>query len=472
MACRIAHRVCTLICVLTMPLTLALAGENSPPRPNTPHLSEEEENAIVQLRRVIEIAKNRVYPALVFVKPIQEDIESGEAKKREVLGSGVIISPEGLVVTNYHVVEHALLIRCVLSDKRQVEAEILGKDPETDLALLQLKGLDPNESLPYAEFADSDAVEAGDFVMAMGSPFGFERSVSLGIISNTRRYMGFESQYIYNTFIQTDAAINPGNSGGPLVDIRGRVVGINTLAIRGGDGIGFAIPANIVRDIVERLRKNGRVIRAYTGLQLQPLKDFNTNTFIQSDKGVLIRDIRPMSPAAAAGVRPGDLLIAVNSEPVTAMYIEDLPYVERLLADLPIGKPATLTLQRHGEVIDVELVPEERGSLDLAYFDCEKWGFTAKEYNEFSEPSLAFYKKQGVCVSGVKYPSAAYRAGLREDDIILSIDGKPVATVEDLKQVYEEALAREGRNRRVLIRIQRSQFNIPLVLDYSRTDSD
>lgn len=437
-----------------------------------PGEANEEDNAIVQLRRVIEAAKDRVYPALVFVKPIQEDIESGEARKREVLGSGVIISPDGLVVTNFHVVEHALVIRCVLSDKRQVEAKLLGKDPETDLALLKLTGLDPTESLPYAEFANSDLVEAGDFVMAMGSPFGFERSVSLGIISNTRRYMGFESQYIYNTFIQTDAAINPGNSGGPLVDVWGRVVGINTLAIRGGDGIGFAIPSNIVQDIVARLRKHGRVIRAYTGLQLQPLKDFNTNTFIDSDRGVLIRDIRPMSPAAAAGVKPGDLLVAVNNEPVTAMYIEDLPHVERLLADLPIGEPATLHLLRGDNELTVEIVPEERGSLDLAYFNCEMWGFTAKEYNEFSEPTLAFYKKQGVCVSGVKYPSAAQRAGLRERDIILSIDGKAIESIEDLKRVYEEAIQKMGRQRRVLIRVQRAQLSVPMVLDYSRAEAD
>lgn len=433
---------------------------------------DQADNAIVQLRRVIEAAKDKVYPALVFVKPIQEDIESGEAKKREVLGSGVIISPDGLVVTNYHVVEHAVQIRCVLSDKRQLEAEILGKDPETDLALLRLKGLDPNESLPYAKFADSDRIEAGDFVMAMGSPFGFERSVSLGIVSNTRRYMGFESQHIYNTFIQTDAAINPGNSGGPLVDIWGHVVGINTLAIRGGDGIGFAIPSNIVQDIVARLKKDGRVRRAYTGLQLQPLKDFRTNTFIDADAGVLIRDVSPQSPAAAAGVKPGDLLIAVAGTPITAMYIEDLPYVERLLADLPIGEPTTLTLKRGQKKMTIEIVPIERGSLDLAYFNCQVWGFTAKEYNEFSEPSLAFYKKKGVMVSGVKYPGAAFRAGLQERDILLTIDGTPIQSVDDLRKVYEAALKREGRKRRVLIRVQRRQLTVPLVLDYTRAGAD
>ena len=433
---------------------------------------DEADNAIVQLRRMIERAKERVYPALVFLKPIQEDIESGETRKREVLGSGVIITPDGLVVTNHHVVEHAIEIRAVLSDRRQLQARLLGKDPETDLALLQLEGLRSDERLPYAEFADSDQLTSGDFVMAMGSPFGFERSISLGIVSNTRRYMGFEGRYVFNTFIQTDAAINPGNSGGPLVDVYGRVVGINTLALRGGDGIGFAIPSNTVRDVVERLRRDGRVIRAYTGLRLQPLRDFRSNTFVDSDVGVLVRDVAQGSPAQAAGVRPGDLLVAVRGETVTATYVEDLPAVERMLAYLPIGESVTMTLRRGKETFTVTIVPEERGSLDLAYFECKRWGFTAKEYNEFSEASLSFYKRSGVFVSGVKYNGPAYRAGLRERDILLEVAGQKIESVDDLKRAYEAALAKKGPRRRVLLRVKRRQFVLPIVVDYSRASED
>ncbi len=430
------------------------------------------EHAVAQLRRMIEHAKQRVYPALVFLKPIQEDIESGETRKREVLGSGVIITPDGLVVTNHHVVEHAVEIRAVLSDRRQLPAKLLGKDPETDLALLQLEGLRPDEQLPYAEFADSDRLSSGDFVMAMGSPFGFERSISLGIVSNTRRYMGFEGRYVFNTFIQTDAAINPGNSGGPLVDVYGRVVGINTLALRGGDGIGFAIPSNTVRDVVQRLRRDGRVIRAYTGLRLQPLRDFRSNTFVDSDVGVLVRDVAQASPAQEAGIRPGDLLVAVRGETVTATYVEDLPAVERLLADLPIGESVELTIRRGSENLTVTLVPEERGSLDLAYFECKRWGFTAKEYNEFSEPTLSFYKRRGVFVSGVKYGGPGYRAGLREQDILLEVAGRTIETIDDLKTAYEEALAKKGPRKRVLLRVKRRQFVMPIVVDYSRASED
>jgi serine protease Do len=432
----------------------------------------QEKDAVTQLRQIIEAAKDKVYPALVFIKPIQQEYESGEKRRREVLGSGVIISPDGLVVTNYHVVEHAVEIHCVLSDKRQLPVKLLGQDPETDLALLQLEGLGSNEQLPYAEFADSDQVQAGDFVMAMGSPFGFERSISWGILSNTRRYMGFESQYIYNTFLQTDAAINPGNSGGPLVNIEGKVVGINTLGVRGGEGLGFAIPSNVVKEIVARLRREGRVVRAYTGLKLQPLRDFRSNTFVEGNRGVLVRNVELDSPAEKSGIKAGDLLIKVNDQTVTALYIEDLPQVERLLADLPVGQPARLALVRSESELEVSLVPVLKGSLDLAYFECKKWDFTAREYNEFSEPTLAFYRRRGVHVTGVREPGNALRAGLQERDILLEIDGKPIETIEDLSTAYQEAISRKEGPKRVLIKVQRAQLQLPIVLDFRRDYGD
>ncbi|MCD6384160.1 trypsin-like peptidase domain-containing protein, partial [Candidatus Sumerlaeota bacterium] len=168
----------------------------------------------INFEEVIETAKSKIFPALVFVKPIVEEYESGEKKKQRVFGSGVIISPDGYVVTNNHVVEKALEINCVLWNKKQVSANLIGRDKETDLALLKLDVKPEDLPLPYAEFADSSQVDEGQFVMALGAPFGFTRSISLGIISNTNRYLGFESIYKYNVWLQTDAAINPGNSGG------------------------------------------------------------------------------------------------------------------------------------------------------------------------------------------------------------------------------------------------------------------
>ncbi|MFP4053614.1 MAG: S1C family serine protease, partial [Phycisphaerae bacterium] len=226
------------------------------------------------------VAMSRVYPALVFVKPIQEVFEGGERERAEVYGSGVIIDPEGYVVTNNHVAENAIEVNCVLGDKEQVPAVVVGLDPETDLALLKLKLPDDHPPLPYAVFADSSKVREGDLAMALGSPFGFTRSISQGIVSNTQRYLGFSSHHRFNLWFQTDAAINPGNSGGPLVDVDGWIIGINTLGTW-ADGIGFSIPSNVVRDVIGRLRNRAdgvnpdkwpvKVQRAYTGLQLQPL---------------------------------------------------------------------------------------------------------------------------------------------------------------------------------------------------------
>ena len=202
----------------------------------------------IDFRKIIATAKSRVYPALVFVKPVQESFLEGERKRIEVLGSGVIIDPEGYVVTNNHVAEKAVEVNCVLGDKEQVPARVIGLDPETDLALLKLKLKKDHPPLPVAEFADSNQVTEGQFVMALGAPFGFTRSISLGITSNTQRYLGFTTEHKYNVWFQTDATINPGNSGGPLVNTEGRIIGINTLGTFTGN-IGFSIPSNVVRDI-------------------------------------------------------------------------------------------------------------------------------------------------------------------------------------------------------------------------------
>jgi serine protease Do len=428
--------------------------------------SSQNRSTASDFRRIIETAKARVYPALIFVKPIREEFSGGEQKRQEVFGSGVIISPDGLAVTNHHVIEQAVEIQVVLSDKRQVAAEIVGKDAETDLALLRLKGLKESESLPYAAFADSDHVQSGDFVMAFGSPFGFSRSVSLGIVSNTERYLGFEPKHIYNNFIQTDAAINPGNSGGPLVDIDGQIVGINTLGIPGGQGLGFSIPSRVVTDIVNRLRVKSSVDRAWTGLQLQPLIDFNSNTVIQSEVGALIRDVEKDSPSVVAGVQPGDILLEVNGKPLTAKYVEDLPVLRRELADLAIGELAKIAVRRGDATLSLEIKPVLKASVDGADFACKRWNVTVKGFNEFSEPELYFYEKGGVFVNGVRVPGNAQKAGLRRRDIILKIDGRDVKTIDDVRRIYEEVMANNKGPPRVLLEIRRGQFRQPIVLDY------
>lgn len=305
-------------------------------------------------RRIIETAKGRVYPALIFVKPIREEFSGGEQKRQEVFGSGVIISPDGLAVTNHHVVEQATEIQVVLSDKRQVPAEIVGKDAETDLALLRLKGLEEGETLTYASFADSDQVQSGDFVMAFGSPFGFARSVSLGIVSNTERYLGFESKHVYNNFIQTDAAINPGNSGGALVDTSGHLVGINTAIYSrsgGSQGIGFAIPVSLARQVMEQIIATGRVSRGWLGVSARDVIHETTG----AAAGAALVAVQRGGPAERAGLRAGDTVVSINGKEIgdTAALINET-------AALAPGTKAQFKVLRERKVMALAVVLGQR----------------------------------------------------------------------------------------------------------------
>ena len=438
-------------------------------------------------RRQIAAAKDRVYPALVFVKPIRETYDGGQRQREEIYGSGVIIDPAGYVVTNSHVAEKAVRVHCVLGDREQVPAVVVGIDVETDLALLKLQ-LPPQRALPSADFADSDQVESGQVVMALGAPFGFTRSISRGIVSNTTRYLGFSSQHQVNLFFQTDAAINPGNSGGPLVDTAGRIVGINTLGTSTG-GIGFAIPSNIVQDVITRLRRRAdatdpsqwpvKVERAQTGLQLQALRDFNSNTFTEAESGVLIRSVEPESPADKAGIRSGDILLSVGGRPISGLYVEDLPAVRVLLADLPAGAAIDVVVLRRTtgpsaasdpETLTLSMTPLSRGKLEGEDFDCLRWNMTLKEITRLSSPKLhALHPGGGVFVQGIRGSGNANDAGLRPDDVVTQIGETTIATLEDARQAYQALTGPDGpADRKVLVVVRRGRFVHWMVLDWTR----
>ena len=418
-------------------------------------------------RAIISRAKSEVFPALIFVKPIVEDYGSGEKKQQEVFGSGVLISPDGYAVTNWHVVNKAVSINCVLFDKRQVEVQLIGSDRDTDLALLKLPAPPQGTTYPYARFADTAKVQEGDFVMALGSPFGFQRSISLGIISNAQRYIGFDTEYKFNTWIQTDAAINPGNSGGPLIDTGGAIVGINTLGVD-GSGIGFSIPASMVEDIVARLKRDGKVVRAYTGLRLQALQDFHSNTFVESEHGVLIAGVEENSPAAEAGIRAGDILLAVEGKSVEGTYAEMLPAIWRRLADLKVDGPVPMDLQRGGQAVQVRVTPEQKGASEGEDFDCRRWNMTVKEINKYRTPQLYYLKAKGVFVQGIRYPGNAGNSGLSHRDILLTIDKESIETIEDVKRVYQRIVTDEKREKKVVLEVLRSGLRKWIVLDYRR----
>jgi serine protease Do len=428
----------------------------------------------LDFRKVVRSAKDKVFPAVMYIKVLKEDMASGKKVTQEEAGSGVIISAGGEALTNWHVVDKAVEIRCLLFDGRARKARLLGTDKDTDLAFIQL-ALEEGESVPHAELGDSAALKEGDFVMAMGAPWGLNRSVSIGIVSCTRRYLPGNSEY--SLWLQTDAAISPGNSGGPLVNTDGKVVGINTRGVMWGGDMGFAIPSRTVELIISQLRedrKNREVDElaeanwTWTGLQLQPLKDFDKDIYFEGDEGVVVAETDPESPARRAGIRARDRIVRINGEAVTAQREEDLPRVRRLLGLMPKGKEATVELVRDGGPVTLALTPRKKGKVEGEELDCPRWDLTVKTINQFDNPDLYFYRKKGVFIYGIKHPGNAGNADLSEQDIILKIGGKDVATLEDVKAVHKKAIDNVKKEHRIVFTILRNGLMRQVVLDFSR----
>jgi Do/DeqQ family serine protease len=274
--------------------------------------------------------------------------------RRPGLGSGVIIDKRGLVLTNFHVVKGADEISIRLSDKREYRGQILGTDPKTDLAVVRFQ---PDHEVTVASLGDSDALRVGEWAIAIGNPFGLDQTVTVGVISATGRSdVGIAT---YENFIQTDASINPGNSGGPLVNLKGEVVGINTAIVAAGQGIGFAIPINMVKRVVDQLVDKGKVVRGWLGVALQPLSpDLAQSLGLTGTNGAVVGSTITGSPAAQAGLQQGDVIIAYDKTPV-----EDYRHVQRLVAETRVGRSVALQIVRKKQKMDVMVtiaeVPDE-----------------------------------------------------------------------------------------------------------------
>jgi serine protease Do len=416
--------------------------------------------------RIIQDAKTKVFPSVVFIKPIVETFRGGEKEAHEVTGSGVLISADGEVVTNFHVVDKAISIRCLLSDGRHRDADVVGSDKDTDLALLKLKKDDESETFPFAAFGDSSGLTEGDFVMAMGAPWGLNRSVSLGIVSCVRRYIPGSSEY--TLYIQTDASLNPGNSGGPLVNVAGLIVGINSMASLTGGDLGFAIPAETVKDITARIREHRKVERSWTGVSIQPLRDFDQNMYFDADSGVIVSGTAPDSPGQKAGVRNGDRIVKLAGAQVTASTDVDLPAVRRLMASFESGKPVAFEVVRGGQTLTLEVVPRTKGAVEGEEFDCPRWNMTVKAINQFDNPDLYFLREQGVFIFGLKYPGNAEVSGLQRNDIITTIDGREITTLDDVRTVYDEVTGSPARKTRIVLEVLRGGLSRQIVLDFAR----
>ncbi len=385
-------------------------------------------------------ARDRVLPALVHIQPIISVYTSGEKQHTTVTGSGVIFSPEGYVLTNHHVVENAEKVWCTLSNKERITARVVGSDPETDIAVIQLNLQElKTDSLPFAQLGNSDSLQVGQLVLALGSPLGLSRSVSMGVVSSIDRYFPGSGSKIspYNLWIQTDAAINPGNSGGPLINLKGEVIGINARGVFLAENLGFAIPINLAREIAHKIIQKKNIKRAWVGLEFQELHDFKEYLNKPDFQGVLVAEVIPKSPAARAGIQPGDVLVQLNGRPLHAEYEENLPAIRKQFADLPVGKPAAVTLWRHGKLITRTLVPIEEPFQVSTEFEASDWGMAVNNLNWDIYQAQRLPDFYGVYVVGVKTGEAADRADISTNDVIRTIDGHPIRNLEDFKRVYQ-----------------------------------
>ncbi len=353
-------------------------------------------------------------------------------------GSGVIVDAAGYILTNNHVIEDAADIQVRLSDQRKFPARLVGRDPKTDLAVLKIEAPSP---LPVAELGDSDRLRIGQWAIAIGNPFGLDRTVTLGIISATGRMRLGVSQF--ENFIQTDASINPGNSGGPLLNLDGKVVGINTAIVATGQGIGFSIPINMAKDVMAQLIKGGRVVRGWLGIVIQDLSDELAAGFgVAPRSGVLVADVMKESPAEAAGMRAGDIIVEFGGRDTP-----EVPELQRRVAATPPGQPVPLMVLRDKkrERLTVKLgeMPGEE-TLVAAAPTRDGWGFRVAALTADLAQRYDLTAPEGVVVIEVTPGSPAARAGIRPGDAILEVNRQPVRTVEAFRQALAQLKPGEG----------------------------
>ena len=419
---------------------------------------------VPDFRQVVSEAKAAVAPSVVFIRVIYNDTESGRNRKGVASGSGVVISSDGEVLTNHHVIDKTSEIRCQLADGRSFPAKVLGKDKDLDIALLKLELPDGAEPPPVAKLSPR-RLEVGEVVLAMGAPWGLARSVSMGIVSCNDRFL--EDCGDYTLWYQTDAAISPGNSGGPLVDTAGLVVGLNARGNMMG-AQGFTIPSETILEILPDLRRHGEAHWAWFGFRIQPLEDFKRNIRFDAKEGALVADVEQGSPAEKAGLKSNDLLLSVDGEKVTARFWEDIPAIERRLGRKEFEKPCAFVIMRGGKRIDVSVAPTEKGRVEGEEFACERWGLTAKEINRFYNPDLVFFAPDGgVYVSGLAWDGNAENCGFREKDIVVAVGGRNVKSVAEVKAEYEKSLAGLPDRTRIPIVVMRNGRRTTLVLDYT-----
>lgn len=412
---------------------------------------------------------DKVKPAVVNISPASKVVTHpgskprgrGERPPRESgSGTGVIIDKTGYIVTNNHVVGDAKEVEVRLSTNKKYIGKVIGTDPDTDLAVIKIES---GYNLPVVPMGDSSTVKVGQWVIAVGNPFGLDRTVTIGVVSAIGRENVNLSRY--EDFIQTDASINPGNSGGPLFNIDGEAIGINTAIINYAQGIGFAIPSNMVQNVVEQLIANGRVVRGWLGVGIQSLTPELALTFdVNEGQGVLINEVFEGDPAEKAGIKAGDIIVKLNGRVV------DTPQtLSRLIAALAPGKDARLEVVRGGDVKKVTVKLGERTDTAITASipprDESFMGFNVQDLTPELAERFKLKEEKGVLITQIKPGSIAETEGIKEGDLIREINRNPIDNSEDFKKAVEEI--KEGDS--VLIRVIRENRAFYVVL---KTKSD
>ncbi len=352
--------------------------------------------------------------------------------KQRSLGSGFIIDPSGTIVTNNHVIEDADQITVKLNNGEEHDAEIIGRDPNTDLALIKLKS---EGNFPAVPLGNSEALRVGEWVIAIGSPFGLEHTVTAGIVSAKGRVIGSGP---YDDFIQTDASINPGNSGGPLLNMAGEVIGINTAIIAGGNGIGFAVPVNLARGIVDQLEKYGEVTRGWLGVGIQDISGEMAAYYgLKTGKGVLVADVFEDDPADLAGIKPQDIILEVDGKRVTTSR-----ELTGLIAEIRVGKTVNVKVLRAGDekTMKVKIAKRENEKLAARPNNREfgdELGVRISNLTDEIMQRFNLQENRGVLVINVERGSKAAQAGIRAGDIIREINHMEVVSVDDYRKIIK-----------------------------------
>jgi len=373
------------------------------------------------------------------------DVPDRELKQKS-LGSGFIIDKDGYIVTNNHVVEGADEIKVKLADGREFKAKVIGRDRKTDIALIKISST--FENLQALPLGDSENVMVGQWVLAVGNPFGLGNTVTQGIISATGRVIGAGP---YDNFLQTDAPINPGNSGGPLINLRGEAIGICTAIVAGGQGIGFAIPINMAKSMVPQLKEKGKFVRGWIGVSIQTITpEIAQGLGVKETTGALVADVVPGGPAAAAGMARGDVVVSFDGKDVK--NISDL---SRLVAETPVGKTVTVKVMRSGKETELsltvaEMAEDRAGGIRKSGME-KDLGIAVEEITPQLQNQFGIKDRRGVVIVEVASGSPADMAGLQAGDVIKELNRKAVGNLSD----YEKAMAKAQKGKPVLLLIKR-----------------